>query len=145
MLVQICAVLVLSNDRSRNASMDKSFCSPLRNQGYKRQTATHYRIESQPLTDRNVRLKALLLIQAIDWQHKWQWDGWLSFRESVAMAMQLVSCNTDELRARCDKYTTAISKQYKFEKLITKDPELNFDKRLQMGGNLAIYRHNLHR
>ena len=66
----IRAVLIIKYDRSRDASMDKYFCSPFRNQGYKRQTATQHRIESQPLTGRNIRLKALLLIQVIGWQHK---------------------------------------------------------------------------
>jgi len=91
--------------------MDKCFCSHFRNQGYKRQTATDHRIESHPLTGRNIRLKALLLIQVVGWQHKWQWDGWLNFTESVAMATQMVSCDTDELRAQYDKYTTEVSNQ----------------------------------
>ena len=100
----------LNNDHSRNAPMDKRFCSSFRNQGYKRQTATDPRIESHPLTCRNTRLRSITS-NASGWQHKWQWDGWLNFTESVAMATQMVSCNTDELRAQYDKHTTAVSNQ----------------------------------
>ena len=68
-----------------------------------------------------------ILQNRLPWQRKWYHVTLMSYVHSA----------TD--------ISAAVSKQNIFEKLITRGPELNFEKRLQMGANLAIYRHKLHK